>query len=85
MLLQGRQHKKALKSDAKPQIAIVRACGPIVGVGERVPLLGPEVEEVASEHLYSVLRQAGRDPSIKGIILQIDSPGLLRRKEKGIT
>lgn len=60
-------------SGPRPVVAVVHATGPItVGAGGGSPFSGPSV---GSDSLGALLRQAGRDPAVRAVVLRIDSPG----------
>lgn len=57
-----------------PRIALVPVVGPIVaGGGHRDLLSGMEL--VRDQRLVDALGEAARDPSVKAVVLRIDSPG----------
>ena len=57
----------------RPVVALVRASGPIhLGRAGAFPWVGPSV---GSDSLGATLRAAGRDPSVKAVVLRVDSPG----------
>jgi len=57
----------------RPVVALVRASGPIhLGRAGMLPLAGPNV---GSDTLGAALRAAGRDPSVRAVVLRVDSPG----------
>lgn len=64
---------RSLLRRSRPAVALVHASGPILlGRGAAVPLGGPRI---GSEALSATLRHAGRDPSVKAVVLRVDSPG----------
>jgi protease-4 len=67
--------RKAKESDAD-KIAVIYAVGSIVSGkgGEGNPLMGGR-EQVGSETIVAAVRQAEKDPTVKAIVLRIDSPG----------
>jgi protease-4 len=71
----GRERRTALANAVmhrrRPVVALVRASGPIhLGRAGRWP--GPSV---GSDTLGATLRAAGRDASVKAVVLRVDSPG----------
>jgi protease-4 len=65
--------RRGLRHRRRPVVALVRASGPILlGRGGGSPLAAPTV---GSDALGATLRLAGRDPSVKGVVLRVDSPG----------
>ena len=57
----------------RPVVALVRASGPIhLGRAASFPWGGPNV---GSDTLGATLRAAGRDPSVRAVVLRVDSPG----------
>jgi protease-4 len=71
----GRERRTALTNAVmhrrRPVVALVRASGPIhLGRAGRWP--GPSV---GSDTLGATLRAAGRDASVKAVVLRVDSPG----------
>ena len=70
----GGGSKKDKETD-EPKIAVIYAVGSIVSgkSGSGNPLLGGE--NVGSETLVAAIRQAEKDPSVKAIVLRVDSPG----------
>jgi protease-4 len=57
----------------RPVVALVRASGPIhLGRATSFPWAGPNV---GSDTLGATLRAAARDPSVKAVVLRVDSPG----------
>jgi len=63
----------ALTRRRRPSVAVVRASGPIhLGRSGGPRLSGPSI---GSDTLGAALRLAGRDPSVKAIVLRVDSPG----------
>lgn len=61
-------------SAARPQIALVEAAGEIVEGGSGGGSFGGS-EGIASDDYATAIRDAARDPSIKAIVLRVDSPG----------
>jgi protease-4 len=57
-----------------PRVALVPAVGPIVAGGGQDELLAG-MELVRDTELVAVLAEAARDPSIRAVVLRIDSPG----------
>lgn len=65
--------KRAVLHRHRPVVALVHASGPILlGRGGAFPLGAPRV---GSDALCATLRLAGRDPSVKAVVLRVDSPG----------
>jgi protease-4 len=65
--------KRAVLQRQRPVVALVHASGPILlGRGGAFPLGG---SRVGSDALGATLRLAGRDPSVKAVVLRVDSPG----------
>jgi len=57
-----------------PRVALMTAVGPIVsGSGQQELLAGMEL--VRDRRLVDALGEAARDPSVKAVVLRIDSPG----------
>lgn len=57
----------------RPVVALVHASGPILlGRGGAFP---PGGSRIGSDALSATLRLAGRDPSVKAVVLRVDSPG----------
>ena len=64
--------KRGLLRRKRPVVALVRAAGPIhLGRAGGFPLAA----SVGSDTLGAALRAAGRDPSVKAVVLRVDSPG----------
>ncbi len=65
--------ERAVLHRHRPVVALVHASGPILlGRGGAFPLGAPRV---GSDTLCATLRLAGRDPSVKAVVLRVDSPG----------
>ena len=65
--------ERAVTGRNRPVVALVRASGPIhLGRAGTFPWAGPNV---GSDTLGSALRAAGRDPSVRAVVLRVDSPG----------
>jgi protease-4 len=66
--------KKKTESD-EPKIAVIYAVGGIASgkSGSGNPLMGGE--SVGSDTLVKAIRQADKDPTVKAIVLRVDSPG----------
>jgi hypothetical protein len=64
----------AAASGARPVIALITACGPIVSGKGSATELQPN-QEIASTPMCSKLVEARRDPAVKAVVLRIDSPG----------
>jgi protease-4 len=65
--------RRAVTDRHRPVVALVRASGPIhLGRSASFPLGGPNV---GSDTLGATLRAAGRDPSVRAVVLRVDSPG----------
>ena len=62
------------KAPEHPRIALVPAVGPIVSGGGGDSMFGG-MEVIDDLELADALSQASRDPSVKAIVLRIDSPG----------
>ena len=64
---------RAVVHRSRPVVALVRASGPIhLGRAGAIPFSGPTV---GSDTLGATLRAAGRDPSVRAVVLRVDSPG----------
>lgn len=55
------------------QVAVIHITGMIADGGEEIPLFGPSVYGARS--VMEQLRQAGKDSSVKAVLLRINSPG----------
>jgi protease IV len=65
--------RRAVTGRGRPVVALVRASGPIhLGRAASFPWGGPNV---GSDTLGATLRAAGRDPSVRAVVLRVDSPG----------
>ena len=65
--------RRAVTGRNRPVVALVRASGPIhLGRAASFPWGGPNV---GSDTLGATLRAAGRDPSVRAVVLRVDSPG----------
>jgi protease-4 len=65
--------RRAVTGRNRPVVALVRASGPIhLGRASSFPWGGPNV---GSDTLGATLRAAGRDPSVRAVVLRVDSPG----------
>jgi protease-4 len=65
--------RRAVLGRRRPVVGLVRASGPILlGRAAGFPLGAPTV---GSDTLGATLRAAGRDPSIRAVVLRVDSPG----------
>ena len=65
--------RRAVTARHRPVVALVRASGPIhLGRASSFPWGGPNV---GSDTLGATLRAAGRDSSVKAVVLRVDSPG----------
>jgi protease-4 len=65
--------RRAVTDRHRPVVALVRAFGPIhLGRATSAPWAGPNV---GSDTLGATLRAAGRDPSVRAVVLRVDSPG----------
>ena len=65
--------KRTVLRRNRPVVALVHASGPrLLGRGGGFPLGSPRV---GSDALGATLRLAGRDPSVKAVVLRVDSPG----------
>ena len=65
--------RRTVRRERRPAVALVRASGPILlGRAGGFPLAAPSV---GSDTLGATLRAAGRDPSVKAVVLRVDSPG----------
>jgi protease-4 len=68
----GAMRRAVIRRD-RPVVALVRASGPIhLGRAGSFPWVGPSV---GSDSLGATLRAAGRDSSVKAVVLRVDSPG----------
>jgi len=64
---------RAVTGRNRPVVALVRASGPIhLGRATSFPWGGPNV---GSDTLGATLRAVGREPSVKAVVLRVDSPG----------
>jgi len=67
-------NSKKPKESKEPKIAVIYAIGGIEsGKGSVNPLMGGST--VGSEALVDAIRDADKDPTVKAIVLRIDSPG----------
>jgi len=65
--------RRAVTGRHRPVVALVRASGPIhLGRASSFPFGGPNV---GSDTLGATLRAAAREPSVKAVVLRVDSPG----------
>ncbi len=65
---------KTATKTAKPAVGIVYVVGPIM-VGEEEPSPFGGADEARSTSIRKALDEAARDPSIKAVVLRVDSPG----------
>ena len=65
--------RRAVTGRHRPVVALVRASGPI-HLGRASSFLWGGAN-VGSDTLGATLRAAGRDPSVKAVVLRVDSPG----------
>lgn len=69
----GLAQAAAVARRGKPVVAVLHAAGPIhLGRSQRSPLAG---RSVGSDTVGAALRAAGRDDSVKAVVLRVDSPG----------
>jgi protease-4 len=61
-------------SAARPQIAVVEGAGEIVEGGSHDGVFDSSTG-IASDDFATAIRDAARDPSVKAIVLRVDSPG----------
>jgi protease-4 len=65
--------RRTLTARNRPVVALVSAAGPIhLGRAASFPWGGPNT---GSDTLGSALRAVGRDPSVRAVVLRVDSPG----------
>jgi len=69
-MLMGGDKAKTSKND---KIAVVYIVGPIMTGDSAMSFLGGE--SVGSDTIVRALREAEKDPKVKGIVLRVDSPG----------